>query len=227
MRRRSKSVCDRGEENSPVEIQPKRLCFDENTRNPDGKNAQSRKRKPIVTSNPTSVPAKPILKQKPPSEIDTSKSMIDVVANNCELSNALIDLTKKLSNKQNDYEHLMIRYFAAKKEKWFLQQKLVRRDNIIADLQRTLKDMNEARFCGDLIQIDGAVTAKTKVNFPYNITVMPYCELKVKIFTHFRINTDRRTFKQIYTVYCEHREFFYEFDRFVSLGCGRKWTNKL
>lgn len=92
--------------------------------------------------------------------------MIDIVANNCKLSNTLIDLTNKLSNKQNDYEKLMVRYFAEKKEKWFLQQKLVRRDNIIAELQRTLKDMNEARFCDDLIQIDGAVSAADNGNFP-------------------------------------------------------------
>lgn len=153
MRQRAKSVHERDKENSPPEIQRKRICFDE-------KNAQNTKR------NSTSVPAKSILKQKPPSETDTSKSMTDIVATNCKLSNTLIDLTNKLTNKQNDYEKLLIRYFAEKKEKWFLQQKLVRRDDTIAELQRTLEGMNEARFCVDLIQIDGAVTAADNGKFP-------------------------------------------------------------
>lgn len=152
MRSRAKSVDCRGKENDG-ELE----AFDGKQQSAL-KSAQTDKTEPVrkrklAALNPSPTPAK-VAKLNPAAESDASKSMNSVVATNCKLTNTLIDLTCKLSEKQLDYERLMIKYFAEKKEKWFLQQKVERRDRSIANLNRELKDFRESRFCNDLIEIN-------------------------------------------------------------------------
>lgn len=115
----------------------------------------------LAAPNTSSTPAK-IAKLKPATDSDASGSINSVVATNCKLTNTLIDLTRQISEKQLDYEKLMIRYFAEKKEKWFLQQKVERRDRTIENLNRELKELRETRFCNDLIEINDVESENVK-----------------------------------------------------------------
>lgn len=143
LRQRSKSVHDRNKENSPEEswatFNHKRpLLFA--TANSNEKSVAPTKRKAILKQNQ--------------SEYDSTNSMTEIVATNCNLSNNMVELTHKLLAKQSDYEKLMIHFFAEKKEKWFLKQQLARRDSKIDELERAVKDLRESRFCDDLIRVN-------------------------------------------------------------------------
>lgn len=142
LRERSKSVHDREKENSP-----------------EVSEASSNRKRPLlfVTPNPNEksvAPAKRKAILKHNHQSDPTNSMAEIVATNCTLSNNMIELTHKLLDKQSDYDKLMIHFFAEKKEKWFLKQKLARRDSKINELERALKDLKESRFCDDLIRIN-------------------------------------------------------------------------
>lgn len=142
LRERSKSVHDREKENSP-----------------EVSEASSNRKRPLlfVTPNPNEksvAPAKRKAILKHNHQSDPTNSMAEIVATNCTLSNNMIELTHKLLDKQSDYDKLMIHFFAGKKEKWFLKQKLARRDSKINELERALKDLKESRFCEDLIRIN-------------------------------------------------------------------------
>lgn len=93
---------------------------------------------------------------------------------NCKLTNTLIDLTRQLSEKQLEYERLMIRYFAEKKEKWFLQQKVERRDRTIENLNRELKDLRETRFCDDLIEMNDVESKNEKGKLCVCVYIMTF-----------------------------------------------------
>lgn len=162
MRSRAKSVSDRDKDVSSEESPTKRLCFGRNGESSNAKDTRNSKRKPLVLFNTTDAPAKSVQKKNPSPEFDNSKLMSEVVASNCKLSNTLIDLTKKLVDKQSDYEKLIAQYSAKKKEKWSLQQKLFNRETRIAELQGTLKQLIDAKFCDDLIQIDESATVGGK-----------------------------------------------------------------
>lgn len=162
MRSRAKSVDCRGKENygDPEAFNGKRqsaLKSAAQTSNTDKGAVLEPKillgKRKLAALNPSSTAAK-FAKLKPAADSDASKSMNSVVATNCKLTNTLIDLTRQLSQKQLDYERLMIRYFAEKKEKWFTQQKVERRDRTIENLNRELKDLRESRFCNDLIEMN-------------------------------------------------------------------------
>lgn len=167
---RAKSVDCRGKENNgdPETFNGKRHAASTSaaqTNNTDkGTVSESKsllgKRK-LSGLNPSPIPAK-FAKLKPDAENDGSKSMNSVVATNCKLTNTLVDLTSKLSEKQLDYERLMIRYFSEKKEKWFLQQKVERRDRTIENLNRELKHLHDTRFCNDLIEMNDVESEQEK-----------------------------------------------------------------
>lgn len=103
---------------------------------------------------------KSILKPNPPSS-----SMNALVATNCELTNTVIDLNKKILDKQNEYEKLTILLFAEKKEKWFLQHKIERRENTIKELERTIQTLRDSKYCDDLIQLNDFTTTAVEGNF--------------------------------------------------------------
>lgn len=170
MRLRAKSVDCRGKENhgDPGASNGKRqsaLKSAAQTDNTDKRTVSEPKillgKRKLAALNPSPTPTK-FAKLKPAADSDASKSMNSVVATNCKLTNTLIDLTRQLSEKQLDYERLMIRYFAEKKEKWFLQQKVERRDRTIENLNRELTDLRETRFCEDLIQMNDVESENEK-----------------------------------------------------------------
>lgn len=162
LRMRAKSIHYKEKDNSPVADQNRQLSPSNRTTKANAKvkgesrvkSTVSAKRKFIGASNSAS---KSFQRRRVTSENDTSKSMI--VATNCKLTNELIDLNHKVSEKQKNYEKLMVLLFAEKKEKWFLQQKLARRDNTIKELEQKIEDMHESKFCKDLIRLDDSVPA--------------------------------------------------------------------
>lgn len=163
MRSRAKSVDCRGKENDgdleAFNVKRQSALKSAQTDNTDkGSGSELKilaKKRKLDALNPSPKPAK-FAKLNLAAESDASKTMNSVVATNCKLTNTVIDLTCKLSEKQLDYERLMIQYFAVKKEKWFIQQKVERRDRTIANLNRELKSLKESRFCNDLIEINEA-----------------------------------------------------------------------
>lgn len=151
---RAKSIHYKEKDNSPVADQNRQLSPSNSTTKANEKVKGESRVESTVSAKRKFIGA-PIQRRRGTSENDTSKSMI--VATNCKLTNELIDLNHKVSEKQKNYEKLMVLLFAEKKEKWFLQQKLARRDNTIKELLRNIEDMHESKFCKDLIQLEDSV----------------------------------------------------------------------
>lgn len=96
---------------------------------------------------------------------DALKSSI--VAINCKLTNTVIDLNQAILEKQKNYEKLMTMLIAEKNEKWFLLQKLSRRDETVKNRQKQIKDLKDNQFSENLIQLDesGIPAGNSRINF--------------------------------------------------------------